>query len=462
MRCPTKMLALVISSLTAVLLSVTPQVVIADAFSLFRDDLAEGAKRRVVRVVAKHPMLAQASQLLGSGAQELTFGLSAHQRNEIYALSGGQIDLRGMYLVYDVDPSTYGFKWAKDLGSHSTKDIPPHWGAPVADPTSDGDKNSSWEGMDPDLNGQWWTGRQRIDEVWQHATGKGVTIADCDTGFYVSEGDLFLNLNLEYARDFSDTQNPLDVSDGKFVFHGTAVAALIAGVRDDRGTNGIAFNSRLVPLQYYNFDPALDRIDKEEATARCIINAIKIPHVRVIVVQNQTLAGSAETFAGTREAVKLAMKAGITVVAAAGNSSVPLDTEARYNTGSVIVGALNADGSTAAFSNYGRRVTIAAYGERLYTLYGPQGRMDTFGGTTAAAAQVAATVALMLEVNPTLTNYQIKTILERTSVLTEANRLVGGELNILDAVVGAKGTSSHKQVLEDQARFRSQIEAILD
>lgn len=389
-------------------------------------------------------------------AWPVTFGLSQRQRAQIYSLSAKDIDLRHFYFV--AGSSAFADAFANNpayLGAHPEVALPPHYGAPVAVP------NGIKEDMDPDLLGQWWAGKHRMTSVWKYATGKGVVIADCDTGFYTNEADLKFNLKLEHSRDISDIDSPARISDGRFVFHGTAVAALISGVRDDRGTNGIAFNAKLVPLQYYNFDPALDDLDKEEATARCILHAIKIPAVKVIVVQNQTTSGSAETFAGTREAVKLAIRSGITVVVSGGNSSLELTTEARNDTGSIIVGAVNADGSAAAFSNFGRRVSVSAYGEKLYTLYGPSGRMDSFGGTTAAAAQVGATVALMLEVNPRLTNHQIKAILEDTALRSPRNDAVGGLLNILGAVQEARGIDPEWRMLDRQESFRNQIVRVL-
>lgn len=389
--------------------------------------------------------------------QPITFGLSEAQRSKIFDVSAGDVDLRNLFFVRV--PATQAvavMKLSSYLGEHPSFALPPHFGAPLGNSA-----NLKKESADPDLLGQWWAGNYSMNEVWGLATGKGVTIADCDTGFYTGEADLKFNLLMDHSRDLSDLNNSRRVNDGKFLFHGTAVAALMAGVRDSKGTNGIAFNAKLVPLQYFNFDPALDDIDKEEATARCILHAIKIPSVRVIVVQNQTTSGSSETFTGTREAVKLALRAGINIVAAAGNSSLELKTEAQHDTGSIIVGALHENGNKAVFSNFGPRVTVSAFGEKLYTLYGPSGRMDSFGGTTAASAQVAATVALLLEINPNLTPDQVKCIVKDTADITSANRIVGGKLNILKAVEMALDTVGETAALQEQRAFRAKLLRVL-
>ena len=413
----------------------------------------ESVSTRVLQILSAQQKTEIASQF---ATQAVTLGMSGRQKTKIYELTQGDVDLRHLFFVRlpESQSSLDGYS-AIDLGAHPETAIPPHLGAPIALPSAE-------ETMDPDLIGQWWASKYRMTDVWERATGKGVTIADCDTGFYINETDLKFNLVMEHSKDLASKNGAGRIDDGRFVFHGTAVAALISGVRDSRGTNGIAFNARLVPLQYFNFDPELDQIDKEEATARCILHAIKIPGVQIIVVQNQTTTGSAETFVGTRDAIKLALKSGINVVSTAGNASIELKTEERHNTGSIIVGAVHENGNRAVFSNYGPRVNISAYGEKLYTLYGPSGRMDSFGGTTAASAQVAATIALILEVNPLLTPGQVKDIIVSTATRTPANTEVGGLLNILGAIEHAANTEVDHETLAKLQAFRANLSLILE
>jgi subtilisin family serine protease len=417
----------------------------------------ESLRTHVLRILSAQQKTEIASQF---ETQPITLGITGRQKTKIFELTQGEVDLRHMFFVRlpESVSNSIGFN-VVDFGAHPDEPIPPHHGAPIAVPSH---SEHYEESMDPDLIGQWWASKYRMTDVWKNATGKGVTIADCDTGFYFSESDLKFNLDMDNSKDLASLNGAGRIDDGRFVFHGTAVAALISGVRDARGTNGIAFNSKLVPLQYFNFDPQIDVIDKEEATARCVLHAIKIPGVKVIVVQNQTTTGSAETFVGTRDAIKLALKSGISVVSTAGNSSIELRTEELYDTGSIIVGAVHENGKRAVFSNYGPRVNIAAYGEKLYTLYGPSGRMDSFGGTTAASAQVAAAIALILEVNPWLTPDQVKEIIVSTAARTPANADVGGLLNILVALKRASKTEADSESLARLESFRAELSRILE
>lgn len=374
-----------------------------------------------------------------AGMTQLHFGLSAGQKNKIAELTQGKIDFRNHFVTKKL---SLKLMTADKVEFHSSNHLPP---VVVGE-------------YDPMTKEGWWQQAHKVDEAWKMATGKGVTIADCDAGYYVDEADIKPNLLLDLAKDLADKDAPTVINDGGFVSHGTSVAAIMIGVLEGTGINGIAYESKLVPLQNYNYSYVLDDIDKEEATAACILEALKIPEVKIIVLENQT-HGSSETFAGTRDAVRLALKAGVTIVSAAGNSTNELKEEAADDTGSIIVGAINRTGKTEYFSNYGSRVSIAAYGSNLLTLSGPTGQLGNFGGTSGATPQVAAAVALMLEVNPELTPEQIKQILIDTRTTTEENKNVGGLINLVAAVTKAKevkGAASAETEI-----FRAELQDIL-
>lgn len=390
-----------------------------------------------VRLVLRNP-----SKNLRTSARQANFGLTEIQKRKVFNLTGA--DLRNIYFL-DVLPSEVAKVKKREnvLASYFEVMPPPFL---TSEP-------------DPELKEEWWIQKLNVPEAWNIATGKGITIADCDAGFYVDETDIHNNLLLDFAKDFSAPENPNKIDDGRFVFHGTAVAAIISGILDGKDTNGIAFDSKIVPLQNFNYSD-LDKVDKEEATAACILHAITIPDVKVIVLENQTY-GSSETFVGTREAVRAALQAGLTIVSAAGNSNNELLDEAKDDTGSIIVGALEQDGSRASFSNYGSRVSVAAFGKNLWTLFGPNGKFGEFGGTSGATPQVAATVALMLQANSKLSSEQIKSILIETRMSNRSNESVGGQLDVYSAVKMASETQGDEQIYLERKKLRSQLSEIL-
>lgn len=370
---------------------------------------------------------------------QLHFGLSAEQKDKIAALTDGKIDFRNYFVSKKL---SFKMMTAENIEFHSSKYLPPFV---IGE-------------YDPKTKEGWWQQAHKVDEAWKMATGKGVTIADCDAGFYINEPDLKPNLLLDLAKDLSDKENPTKIDDGGFVSHGTSVAAIMIGLLDGSGINGIAYDAKLIPFQNYNYSYVLDDLDKEEATAACILEALKTPEVKIIVLENQT-HGSSETFAGTRDAVRLALKAGVTIVSAGGNSSNELTDEAADDTGSIIVGAINKNGKTEYFSNYGSRVSIAAYGSDLLTLSGPNGSLGEFGGTSGATPQVAGAVALMLEVNPDLTPEQVKQILIDTRTTTPENKNVGGLINMVAAISKAKEMKG--AMTSEIETFRAELQQIL-
>ncbi len=379
-----------------------------------------------------------------------TFGLNSAQRQAIFDLTDGAVDMRFHYYRDSMTDSILNFLSPRVFfRSIITNDVPPPFFA-------DGDGIG-----DPQLSSQWWIEKLEVPAAWALATGKGVTIADCDAGYYTDETDLAANLVTEHRFDVADKDDPFIVSDGPWVSHGTSVTAIMAAVLDGKGTNGIAHNAKVVPLQNYNYDSAKDDLDKEEATARCILRAITLQSVKIIVLENQTASGSSETFAGTREAVKLALKAGMTIVSAGGNYSQELKSEAENDTGSIIVGALTRQGTKAFYSNYGTRVSIAAFGEELYTLSGPNGKMQNFGGTSGATPQVAATVALMLEANPKLTPEQIRLALIAARIESPDTKDVGGQLNVLAAVTKAKELIADEGTTRENDEFLARLKDIM-
>lgn len=381
------------------------------------------------------------SAVMSGTLRPMTFGLSTNQVERIFALSGLQFG----DVSYVDHPATISYSGAPGFSGRINRFVPP----PIQEKTGD-----------PELRDQWWIEKLGVHRAWPLATGHGVTIADCDAGFYHDEPDLNANMLLDHRADLSDLQEPDVVNDGPYATHGTSVTAIIAGVMNAAGTNGIAYNSKIVPLQNYNYD-ASDDLDKEEATAKCILKAITIPDVKIIVLENQTENGSSETFVGTRDAVRLALQSGVIIVSAGGNYSAELLEEKKDNTGSIIVGALTENDGVPFWSNFGERITVAAYGEKLHTLSGPNGAFNDFGGTSGATPQVAAAVALMKEVNPLLTPDQAREILTNTRLNTAETAKVGGILRVDEAVRAALSTPANVRAWSEAALFRQQLSAIL-
>jgi subtilisin family serine protease len=394
--------------------------------------------------VSSETALNSTAERLGTPIKPITFGLTAEQIQRLKTVTEGRVDFGNLYAVDTSDKQDLA---TLQQSSTYIGSIHPNVPPPVIS-------------GDPSLAGQWWLQRINAKPAWEFATGRGVVIADCDAGYYTEESDIGNNLLIDDRYDTADVDDPLSIRDGNFISHGTSVVAIMSGVLDGIGTSGIAFDSKVVPLQNFNYAGELDDLDKEEATAKCILKALEHPEVKIIVLENQTSNGSSETFEGTRAAVRLAMEAGVTIVSAGGNANVELLQEQQYNTGSIIVGALAQTGRRASFSNYGSRISVSAFGENLLTLFGPNGQMGSFGGTSGATPQVAGAVALMLEVNPSLTPEQVRDILIATRVQSSETSTVGGLLDIAAAVGAAK--SSFQGETEESLKRKEQRARIVN
>lgn len=107
---------------------------------------------------------------------------------------------------------------------------------------------------------------------------------------------------------------------------------------------------------------------------------------------------------------------GCIVVFASGNdyaSSVAYP--ANCNPDILAVGAIGITGSRAPFSNYGTKLDIVAPGQNVTTTQINSGYVSGISGTSFACPIVAGVAALVLSINPELTQKQVADILESTA-----------------------------------------------
>ena len=118
---------------------------------------------------------------------------------------------------------------------------------------------------------------------------------------------------------------------------------------------------------------------------------------------------------------------GTIVVFASGNGSDNSIFYPSNNPNVIAVGATNRLDNRASFSNYGPGLDVVAPGVEIYTTdrqgiagsntnSGAAGDYHpNFTGTSASAPQIAGIAALILSMNPTLTNQQVRNLIESTT-----------------------------------------------
>lgn len=172
--------------------------------------------------------------------------------------------------------------------------------------------------------------------------------------------------------------------DGDYSGHGTAVASLLAGSAE--GILGVAPGVQVLDIRILDASGRGDTF----TLAQGILRAADMG-AQVITLSLGTYGDSPLV----RDAVDYALARNIAIVAAAGNDGYAnLSYPARYP-GVIAVGAVDATGLVAPFSNTGQSLAITAPGTALTAAW-PNGQAIAFSGTSAAVPLVSGAIAYVL------------------------------------------------------------------
>lgn len=214
------------------------------------------------------------------------------------------------------------------------------------------------------------------------STGKGVKVAILDTGIDSSHPDL----RGAVKGGYNAVGNSRSVRDRNG--HGTHVAGIIASRKNRLGIRGIAPEVDLYAVK------VLD--DRGSGKVSDLIEGIEWAVQNKMDVINMSV-GTKENNQTLREAVQNAARAGVIMVAAAGNNGPSPNTvlyPAKYAE-VISVGAVSKDRKIADFSARGAEVDIVAPGKDIYSTW-PGGGYKTLSGTSMAAPHVTGVVAQLL------------------------------------------------------------------
>jgi thermitase len=156
--------------------------------------------------------------------------------------------------------------------------------------------------------------------------------------------------------------------------------------------------------------------------------------------------GSAGWSRQMEDAVDYAWNRGCLVVAAAGNGGSSWPHYPAYYTNSIAVAATDSSDRLASFSQYGSWVDIAAPGVGILATY-PNNQYRSLSGTSMACPHVAGAAAVLWSHNPSLTNAQLRSALERNVDPYESfsgRTIGGGRLNVYRALQAVRdGEPTH-------------------
>lgn len=293
-----------------------------------------------------------------------------------------------------------------------------------------------WTPNDPKYGEQWHMKRAGAEGAWEYACGQGVTVAVVDTGIACYDEGGFMK-----GTDLAGTacvegynfvgKNKIAADDQG---HGTHVAGTIAQTTNNGvGVAGLAHCSKLMPVKVLS--------SRGWGTMADVAEGIRWAADHGAQVVNLSLGAPMKSKV-VENAVKHAMKKGVVVVAAAGNSGRSVGWPAAYP-GVIAVSATDKNDTIAWFSSRGPEVTIGAPGvgvtQQTICEAGKNKceQWGVFNGTSMASPHVAGAAALL--VGQGVTNPDsVKSILQATATPKEDKNLFGA--GILEAGKAAMHT----------------------
>jgi len=200
--------------------------------------------------------------------------------------------------------------------------------------------------------------------------GKGVTVAVLDSG--VTAHPSLKNTSITHLDLVEDGQ--------PFHGHGTAMASLIAG--QDGSVSGVSPDANILDVRIA--DPSGN--SNTSLLSSGIVQAVDAG-ARVINIS----LGSQQSSPVLEQAVAYALSRGVVIVAAAGNEQANALSYPAGIPGVISVGAVDANGTQAWFSNSGQGLSFVAPGVGIVSAY-VDGKLVIGSGTSQAAA-IASGVA---------------------------------------------------------------------
>ncbi len=353
----------------------------------------------------------------------------------------------------------------------------------------------AFETNDLFYSNQWYLKRIFASTGWDIAReAPEVVVAVIDTGIDIKHPDLTNNLwvnekEIPGNKKDDDKDGYIDDVNGwdfinnmadpapKFkagfteegINHGTIVAGVLAAQGNNQiGVSGVAQNLKIMSLK------ALD--DSGRAQADKIIKAINFAIDHKANIINLSFAGDKSSSA-LEQAIRRAYDKNIIVVAAAGNDLergvgkfldkkplYPVCYDGRAGENLVVgVGATGPLDEKAVFSGYGKCLDLVAPGVSIFStaVLAPQKSSNNksfqdaydgyWSGTSFAVPQVSATLALMMQINPSLKPKELINLLKASADNINAvnpqnvGKLGAGRLDVTASLLAAQAALAQEK-----------------
>ena len=245
---------------------------------------------------------------------------------------------------------------------------------------------------DPLRARQWGLDVIHADEAHSVTRGDGAVVAVIDTGVQADHEDL--QGRLLAGKDFVDNDDTPQDGNG----HGTHVSGIVAASADNGiGVDSVAPGAKVLPIRVLGDDGS----GSDEQVAKGVDYAVA-QHADVI---NLSLGGlPIDALVGSGEfqtSVQRAVDAGVVVVSAAGNDSLPLCEQPGVSGRILCVGAIDRRGMRSFFSSGDNDSVMApggssAGGDEDILSTVPPSQYAEIAGTSQATPHVAGVAALLV------------------------------------------------------------------
>lgn len=255
---------------------------------------------------------------------------------------------------------------------------------------------------------QWWKSQidaKNLDSFKQKAEHP-VQIAVIDSGVDPYHESLQQVLS-PHSYDF--TAQSYEMVD--YLGHGTAIAGIIAA--NNNNPYQITGTAEGFPVYILSLR-VMD--DQGRTKVSQIVEAIDYAVAQGVQVINLSFGGNIPVWSEKR-AIEKAREAGVIVVASAGNTAMlgnPVNYPANYE-GVIAVGATNQQMERARFSNYHPYVSFVAPGTSILTTV-PNNGYKSLNGTSFATPMVSSTLAMLLSIEPSLTEESLIQLLKESAI----------------------------------------------
>jgi subtilisin family serine protease len=307
-----------------------------------------------------------------------------------------------------------------------------------------------------DRNKSWYINACQVPQAWEITLGsKHVVVAIIDEGF-----------DLQHPEFSGKIVKPYNVwTKNNAVFpsakkHGTCVAGIVlANGNNGKGISGVAPNCSFMPVQVADAQGIMTVTSVVDGVLYAIYSGADVVNIALGMsftkkVAQWPLSAQIALIRSRyreeerlwKEVFRIAEAHNTTIVVAAGNENILAGVDPLHRSPqAIIVSAVKKTTmqySKSRFSNFGNYSTLSAPGVNVFSTCGSNG-YAYFNGTSASAAIVTGSAALLKSVNKRLTTSEIKNILITTGI-----HIPGGIGNMVQTGKAVQALSSGQYSFE--------------